>query len=63
MRECGTVAGWSQIGEKELLKAFGRQLYLRGLFCEFGLVEISEPGLAMKVDIFAIGFAELLRNC
>jgi hypothetical protein len=58
MRGRETVEGWSQIGEKELLKAFNRQLYLRGLFCEIRLLEFSETGLTMKVDILQIGAAD-----
>jgi hypothetical protein len=50
MRGRETVEGWSQIGKKEHLKAFSRQLFLRGLFCEIGLLEFSETGLTMKVD-------------
>lgn len=58
MRGRETVEGWSQIGEKELLKAFNTQLYLRGLFCEIGLLQFSETGLTMKVDILQIGAAD-----
>lgn len=50
--------GGLRFGEKELLKAFSRQLYLRGLFARIGLLEFSETGLTMKVDILQIGFAD-----
>jgi hypothetical protein len=61
MRGRGPVEGWSQIGENKLPKAFSRYLYLRGLFCEIGLVERSEIGFTMRVDILQHGLAGSLE--